>query len=256
MVLTLVSQNAIAGQEISCLFDRLLPNRALLHMALSGQSDAAVIVDEEQKPSRCLIRTGFNGFSFYAGERDGFLDVAVRRMRAGAQVTLIWPEEWKGDGGPPEGFQARIDRVEFTNRDVADSDDPPVPDGCKIVPITPALFDRCLWRREFAGTCHPPVEFFGAAPGLCLVRGEELLCEAYAAWWGSGLCEIGAITHEEHQRKGYAKVTCTHLARKCESLGFSTTWTCHSTNEGSVGTARSLGYKSVRHYELIEYSPS
>lgn len=38
-----------------------------------------------------------------------------------------------------------------------------------------------------------------------------------------------------------------------ESVGVSTTWTCHQTNEGSTATARAIGYATERTYRLLRY---
>ena len=110
------------------------------------------------------------------------------------------------------------------------------------------------WRDEIDDTCNPPVAFHRRSPGICLMRGDEILCQAYAPWWGRGVTEIGAVTAEAHRRKGYAKMTCGYLARDCEALGFTTHWTCHASNAGSVKVAQALGFRSERPYELIEYT--
>ena len=102
---------------------------------------------------------------------------------------------------------------------------------------------------------QPPETFHGGAAGLCLIRNDEILCEAYAPWWAEGVCEIGVITPERHHRQGYARITCTYLAREIEDLGLTTTWTCHKATAGSVAVARSIGYRSELPYELVEYDP-
>jgi hypothetical protein len=173
-------------------------------------------------------------------------------MRIGAHVILIWPCSRSDTLEIPEGYMVRAVRIDFVDRD-AEACDLSIPDGCEIKPMYPSLLDRCLWRREFTSTCTAPKSFHDGSPGLCLVRGDEILCEAYAPWWANGVCELAVITPEAHRRKGYAKLTCMHLARDCESLGVQTTWTCHQENAGSVETARALGYQVERASEWIEY---
>jgi hypothetical protein len=53
--------------------------------------------------------------------------------------------------------------------------------------------------------------------GYCLIRGQELLSEAFAADAALGMIEIGTITAECYRRRGYAAVTCAHLIRESEA---------------------------------------
>jgi RimJ/RimL family protein N-acetyltransferase len=89
---------------------------------------------------------------------------------------------------------------------------------------------------------------------LCLLRGEEILCEASTGPAVNGLIELGVITHEPHQGQGYATLTCAHLAHQCEQRGYQTYWNCAKQNVASAAVARKLGYRIEREYKLLAWS--
>ncbi len=86
--------------------------------------------------------------------------------------------------------------------------------------------------------------------GLCLVHGDELVCEAFAGPSAGGVIEIGVETHPRHMQKGYAVITCSHLIHIMEQQGFQTYWNCAKQNLPSAALARRLGYQTEREYQI------
>jgi hypothetical protein len=84
-------------------------------------------------------------------------------------------------------------------------------------------------------------------------RRAQMTSPCVIPWWSNGIAEIGVVTPVRHRRQGHGALTCEHLARSCEALGFLTSWTCDEDNAGSVATARRLGFKTERPYELLTY---
>jgi RimJ/RimL family protein N-acetyltransferase len=97
--------------------------------------------------------------------------------------------------------------------------------------------------------------FLEGGLGYCLLREEEILSEAYAVFRGAGRFELSVFTPEPHRGKGYAYLTCEHLATTLEAQGIPTYWSCHRTNVASVATARRLGYQVERPYRFVVYQP-
>ncbi len=250
--MNVVDVAAVGVDRLVPLFKPDIPNRALLYSVLEGQNKAVVVVDDMENPSSCALRTMAFGFTFFATQDTRFLAEAITALRQEGGLEVIVPQATT-EVELPADVDARIQRIEFLDREVVDSDLPALPSGTQIRPIDDELFERCEWRNEFNGTCNSPEAFCNGAPGICLMRGDDILCEAYAAWWGSGIAEIGAVTAEQHRRQGYGALTCEHLARSCESLGVRTSWTCDDDNAGSVAVARRLGFRAERPYELLVY---
>ncbi len=243
----------IGADRLARLFGADLPNRALLYSVLEGDNRAVVVVDDRDSPSSCALRTEFYGLTFFATQDTEFLPRAVPALLEVGDLEVVCPMGSADAMKAPGNFSERGRRLDFSDRTPIESSAPQLPSGCQIKPIDDDLLARCEWRDEFNNTCNPPEDFYGGSPGICLVRGDDILCEAYAAFWGIGVSEIGAVTPERHRGQGYATLTCEHLARSCEALGFQTNWTCHEVNAGSVAVARKLGFRSERPYELLEY---
>ncbi len=89
VTLQCVDRVSIPGEVVGGLFEPGLPNRALLDSVIEGRCNAAIVLDDQDAPSHCLVRTGFYGFAFYAGPRDGFLEETVTAMRGGSQLILV-----------------------------------------------------------------------------------------------------------------------------------------------------------------------
>ncbi|MBT6148369.1 MAG: GNAT family N-acetyltransferase [Gemmatimonadetes bacterium] len=247
-----VDVTVVGVERLLPLFKPDTPNRALLYSVLEGQNRAVVVVDDAENPCSCLLRTSVFGFTFYATQDPAFLSEAISVLRQIGDLVMI-ASQAGADVEPPANVDKRIKRLEFLDRDVLGSVQPSVPSGCEFMPITSELLERCEWGDEFNDTCNAPAAFYDRSPGICLMRGDDILCEAYAAWWGNRIVEIGVVTPVRHRRMGYGASTCEHLARSCESLGCATTWTCDEDNAGSMAIARKLGFRTERPYEQLVY---
>jgi hypothetical protein len=125
-----------------------------------------------------------------------------------------------------------------------------LPKGHELCRADRGLLERCLWYDDTVRR-HGSVEAF-LAKGLavCLVHGDEILCEAYAGPRVMGVRELGAITHKSYRRRGLATITCAYLIEVCERSGDRTYWNCATTNVASAAVARKLGYQTEREYQL------
>jgi RimJ/RimL family protein N-acetyltransferase len=131
-----------------------------------------------------------------------------------------------------------------------------VPAGCELLPTDAVWFERCRYRDYYAAYFGSAERTLAVGFGFCLVRGQELLAEAFAADAALGMYEIGTITAESQRRQGYATVTCAHLIQECESRGFRTYWNCSKDNQSSADLARRLGYRTEKEFRyLVWYSP-
>jgi RimJ/RimL family protein N-acetyltransferase len=89
--------------------------------------------------------------------------------------------------------------------------------------------------------------------GLCLMREDDLLCEAFAGPEANGVIEIGVETQPHHMHKGYATLTCAHLIYEMEQHGYRTYWNCDKNNLASAALARKLGYQTEKEYRLLAW---
>ena len=87
--------------------------------------------------------------------------------------------------------------------------------------------------------------------GLCLMRGEEVLCEAFAGPAARGLIEISTTTGAPYRERGHATLACSRLIRSCEGLGYRTYWNRAAQSHACAAVARKLGYGNGRAYRLV-----
>jgi RimJ/RimL family protein N-acetyltransferase len=129
-----------------------------------------------------------------------------------------------------------------------------VPEGCRIRRLDRELIMRTEWEPadvQFAGgieawqrTCF----------GFCLMRGDEILCEATTGPSAIGLREPGVFTRQDQRGKGYATITSARLIKEIEAMGDRTYWNCARQNVASAAVARKLGYRIEKEYRCMAWS--
>ena len=86
-----------------------------------------------------------------------------------------------------------------------------------------------------------------------MMRGDEILVEAYISSFGETQAEIGAVTPETYRGRGYAPIACAYLIRICEWRGYGAYWSCDVDNKASIRVAEKLGFRQERVYQVLEY---
>ena len=240
------------------LFDLELPNSPALWAVLKGNYSGKALVDDAQHPTQCVLRTDAALSYFSRQTSQAFLDEAVNRFRKVGPVWLIWPHGTKLQ--PPEIEFARIvNRLEFydydPNSEVLAKLSGQLPQDCTIQRITCQLFDRCEWRDEMEFYAGSVSNFLEHGIGLCMMREDETIVEAYASALGKTRAEIGAITREAYRGRGYAAIACAFLIKICDDLGFQAYWSCDADHQASIRVAQKLGFRRERAYQIFEYHP-
>jgi hypothetical protein len=91
---------------------------------------------------------------------------------------------------------------------------------------------------------------------VCILRGEEFVCEAGADIEVDGVREVGVVTeHAYRGGKGFGTLVTAHLLMWTDELGCSTFWDCVRLNIGSLKIARKLGFRNERSYKLLAWFP-
>ncbi|HMN30390.1 MAG TPA: GNAT family N-acetyltransferase [Caldilineaceae bacterium] len=209
-------------------------------------------MDDIDQPRRCLLTCNVINFAFCGGAPDQlWLDQAVAELCQSQELYLSWPPPVADFLHPPGPADAAIDIFEFYDRHSTPA--PPLPNDHQLCAIDADLLTRCLWGRAMIQGFGSTDNFLRYGIGLCLMKNEEICCEAYATFLGAGKFEIGAITHEQYRQHGYAYLTCQYLIQQCETRGYPTYWSCYQTNVASVATARKLGYRVQKPCVYLHY---
>ncbi len=210
-------------------------------------------MDDRQRVTESLLHT--EALLTYASREisEAFLAEAIRYLR---QTQSLWLVRSSGDPPAPPGYKI-IPRLEFCDYD---PDSPrlstlreQIPAGFRLRRINRELLQRCEWRDDMVFYTGSLDNFLRHDLGLCLMRGEEIIVEAYASALGDPFAEIGAITHEAQRGKGYAPIALAYLIQMLEERGYHAYWSCDRDNPASASVARKLGFKIERAYEIFEY---
>ena len=238
---------------LPALFDPGVPNNPALWAVLKGRHTGRAWVDDVHNPSQCVLRTDA-ALTFSSHHiRQTFLEQAIAHVR---RIDQVWLVEPPSQPPPPEPTRI-VPRIEFYD---CDSRDPVladlrrrVPAGFDIHPIDRSLLERCEWRSDMEFYCGSLDNFLAHGIGLCLMRGDDIIVEAYASSLGETKAEIGAVTRAAYRGRGYAPLACAYLIDACARQGYEAYWSCDADNLPSIRVARKLGFRRERAYRIFEY---
>ena len=239
------------------LFDPYLPNSSALWAVLKGNYAGKALVDNATPPSQCVLRTEA-ALTYYSNQTGQvFLTEAIAHFRKVDQVWLVWPHETNLH--PPEVDHAVIvNRLEFyaynTKSEIHRDLRKQLPEGFVIRPINEQILERCEWRDEMEFYAGSLKNFLTHGIGICMMRGDDIIVEAYASSLGNTRAEIGAITREEFRGQGYAPIACAYLIKACEKRGYQAYWSCDADHTASIHVARKLGFRCEKPYLIYEYA--
>lgn len=130
---------------------------------------------------------------------------------------------------------------------------PALPEGLSVHPINNfKLLSQCTWYAKVLGWHETAESFFNAGFGFVLTNNEGVIvAESYGAFIGKELCEIGIVSHPDHQGKGYATIAACYAIVECQKRGIKPVWSCDSNNIGSLMVALKLGFQIKSHYAFL-----
>lgn len=240
--------------QLRALFDEGQPLAIRCFAVLEGSIRGQIWTDDLAQPTwGAALELAF-GTLFLGGNPDATLvhELIEQLLREGGVELGLWPDHPYNQLLPPAPDFDSWD-LEFTERPWGTDPAPDldVPEGCELLPIDATWFERCRHRDSI-------INYFGSAAralekgfGFCLVKGQELLAEAFTDSAALGMIEIGTITAEPYRQRGYALVCCAQLVRECEARGYRTYWNCTKGNLASAGLARKLGYQTEKAFRLV-----
>jgi RimJ/RimL family protein N-acetyltransferase len=232
------------------------PSSLRIYAMLNGDMRCRVLTDDRERPTWAAVQElAYDRALFLGGAlSEPVVRGVVEHCRSDGDVAAcIWRDDVRlADWLPPSDYDGEA--IDFTDRvgDLTPLMRPP--EGGELRRIDAALLRR---KGDYAAT----VASFGSEAaalakglGLCLMRGDDILCEAFTGPPVDGVIELGVETREPHRGHGYATVTCAHLIHACESIGYRTFWNAAAQNTASVALARRLGYRTERPHRVLAWS--
>src|SRR5688572_19007756 len=149
---------------------------------------------------------------------DVLLALIAQFQPSGDVLIGLWPDDPRL-ALLPSAPQYMGSVIDFSDR-IPQPANLPIPPECELRRVDLALFPRSV---DYASN----VDQFGSAEraleqliGFYLMRGDDILSEAFAGVPINGIRELGVTTPEAHRRQGYATVVCERLAQTCEALDY------------------------------------
>jgi hypothetical protein len=233
------------------LFDAGQPNSTMIYSALEGRTLGRAFVDDVDSPSCCLLVTNFFNFSFTHDTVDQeWLNQTVAWLRPGLNFTLNWPDKM-GALQPPPYYSRALAGYEFMQYNA--QGDFALPANRHLRRMDKEVVGRCEWRDLMLMAYGTAEIFLEKAFGVCVMDGDQICSEAYAAFLGAGKFEIGIVTNEMYRQQGNAYLACKGLLQLIEEAGYPPHWSYFEGNVASDATARKLGFDAQREYRWYQY---
>ncbi len=216
------------------------------------------MVDDVHRPTQCVLRT--DAALTYSSRHisQGFLHEAVAQLQRAGPIWLIWQPSLPTRSLAPQPEKI-VDRLEFYDYDPASTAlaglRRRLPAGFIIRRLDRQLLEQCEWRADMEFYCGSLDNFLANALGLCMMRGDKIIVEAYVSSFGDTHAEIGAVTRAPYRGHGYAPIACAFIIEACERRGYHAYWSCDRDNPASIRVARKLGFRQERQYKVLEYRP-
>lgn len=249
-----ISQSEVTRQFRS-LFEPNVPNSHKCFGVLDGDVLGIILTDNPSNPTWGLVREAGLGASFVGGNIDSLvLSQTVNDLRKVGDVSFsFWPENKGNILLPPSPDALMPDRsIKFANRSAHVTDLKAfmnrIPEGCDMRLMDSQIMERRLWGNSYIQAHGSAEAFLRKGIGFCLMKGDEILSEAYATHFSTGIFEMATVSREEHQGRGYSTIACAYTIQACEELEESTLWFCRKTNLASAAVARKLGYTQMKEF--------
>ena len=187
--------------------------------------------------------------AFFAGE---FQPAATAAGIEG--FTLYLPPGWSRDGKTlfPDAYPTPRPRLYFRQDARQRSWEVSVPDGFELRPVDAALVeDRRITNPDYLIeemlSERPSIdEFLAHSFGCCLIHNHEIIGWCLSEYNTGPRCELGIATAAPFQRRGFATLMATATIRQALAQGvYDIGWLCWADNDGSVATARKLGFQQT-----------
>ncbi len=246
----------VRSASLPALFDPALPNAPMLFGILEGRLPGRAIADDPRAPTLAAVQSA-EGIAFISRTTtQADLDTALSGLRRDAIVGLAWPDDATATA-VPEPPARKQDRLGFgpipAAADLFDRLRDSLPAGATVRPIDADLLARCEWRELVEGAHGSIDAFLEHGVGLCLMREDEILAEAYAPFIGGGVAEVGVVTSEAHRGQGLASIAIAWLAEILAERGLAMYWSCDTDNEASVRVAGKLDFGPARPFGILLY---
>lgn len=249
---------------------RPMGHHLALGAILEGTTPAKIVVDDLANPKTAFTWTKHRFFLAGSEHNDEF-NAAVDRLF----TKTIYPQAI--DAGhsrfvlyySPNGWEDRIEVVLrgkspvkhlrhcYTFKALLPDWRSLIPTGFAMRPVdgnlvaNKRLKNLDMLTKEMQSERQSAVDFLDKSFGFCLVHGDEIVGWCLSEYNSENRCEVGIETVEGYRRQGVAALTASALVEHALSGGITEIgWHCWANNEGSIATARKVGFEKAKEYPV------
>ena len=245
---------------LKSLFDPTMPTGIRCFAVLDGGNSGKILTDDPDCPQWGYVWEADDGTLYQGGTQDrDLLARVVSMLRQDGLVALAFR-----DGDPsvslfPPDPDAGAPCLEL-DRPAGSSDLSPcldrLPVGYKVRRMDRTLLAKTPRHDEKMIRYGAIDNFLNKGLAICIMRGDEFVCEAYADMEVMGVRELGVTTQKGYRGQGLATIACARLIKLCEESGCQKTyWDSAELNLRSVAVARRLGFRNERGYRRLAWFP-
>ena len=240
------------------LFDCKMPTAVRCYAVLGGGNAGRIFIDDLEHPKLGYVWEKDDGTLYQGGVKDRqVLQQMVEILRQEGTVALDFR-----DGDPevklfPSNPDAGAECIEL-DRQGGGSDLSvylKLPPGFEVHRMGRDLIEKSPRLDESLFRYGSLESYLEKGMDVCILHGEEFVCEAGADMDVGGVREVGVVTERPYRGQGFGTIVTAHLLRWCDELGCSTYWDCVKLNISSLKIARKLGFGNERSYKILAWFP-
>ena len=244
--------------QFRSLFDPHMPTAVRCRAVLGGGNVGRIFADNLMDPRTGYVWEQDDGTLYQGGAMDRqILKEMVALLRQQGTVALSFRD---GDPGmdlfPPDP-EAGAECIEL-ERPAGSSDLTAhlnLPAGFEVHRMGRELLEKSPRLDETLFRYGNLDAYLQTGMNVCILHGEEFVCEAGADMDVGGVREVGVVTERPYRGQGFGSIVTAHLLKWCDELGCSTYWDCVKPNISSLKIARKLGFVNERGYKLLAWFP-
>jgi hypothetical protein len=252
MQLKLLSPNQYSS--VTSLFDQGEPNYPVAMSVIEKNYPGSVWVDNESNLTVCMVIAG-GGYSFVKGTASRvatYFPFIVDQLKANNAKVVCRLNDPLMIHLAQAGFSVR-ERLHFQHggdMSIVDNVCSTLQPDCQVKFIDGDLIARSSWIGFIRLCWGNESAFLEHNFGLALMRGDEILSEAFACCVGGGFVETGSVTAEPYRRQGFATLIRAFLLRELHLRKLTPISSCNADNLGSAKASAKLGFIQDMRYQF------
>jgi len=243
---------------ITSLFDPGMPTAIRCYAVLGGGNAGRIFTDDLEHPRLGYVWERDDGTLYQGGQKDWVtLHQLVMMLRQEGTVALDFRDGNSDVELFPPDPEAGAECIEL-DRAAGGSDLSEylqVPPGFEVHRMGRELIEKSPRLDESLFRYGSLETYLEKGMDVCILHGEEFVCEAGADMEVGGVREVGVVTERPYRGRGFGTIVTAHLLKWCDELGCSTYWDCVKLNIGSLKMARKLGFGNERGYKILAWFP-